>query len=404
MRTRRQKECCAAAVMLLVSVAFTAAMVVRAGEREGVQLLCYAVVCLSFSWAMAAAARAGEESAAENPAVAPSGPAEVVVRDRRPQPAAKQILSPVLNAFSIDLEDYFHTEVAAQAVRFEHWDELPARIESTMPRLLDLLDETSTRATIFVLGWIAEKYPHLIREAATRGHEIACHSYRHRAVFRLDRETFYQDTWLAQRLIEDATGVQVVGYRAPCFSITQGSEWAFDVLSELGFRYDSSVHPVRHSFYGNARAAREPHLVGSHGLLEIPVAVWKKAGFHLPIGGGAYLRLLPLRYSLMGLKALNIQERRPGTIYMHPWEIDPAQPDLDLDRASTIRQTWGTARMESRVRQMLQSFRFAPMAEVYGALLSGAQSVDAEKDLGSGGGLLTFSHQGIRPSTANSPQ
>ena len=403
MRTRRQKECCAAAVMLLVSVALTAAMVVRAAGQEGVQLLCYALICLSFSWAMAAATRAGEESGGESAALTASGPAEILVHHRRPQAAGRQT-APIINAFSIDLEDYFHTEVAAQAVGFEQWDQLPARIEFTMPRLLDLLDETGTRATIFVLGWIAERYPRLVREAATRGHEIACHSYRHRAVFRMDRETFYQDTWLAQRLIEDATGSQVVGYRAPCFSITQGSEWAFDVLSELGFRYDSSVHPVRHSFYGNAHAAREPHLVGSHGLLEIPVAVWKKAGLHLPIGGGAYLRLLPLGYSLRGLKALNAAEQRPATVYMHPWEIDPAQPDLHLGWASTIRQTWGTPRMEDRVRQMLQSFHFAPMAEAYGELLSGAQRVNAEKDHGSGGGLLTFSAQGIRSSPASSPQ
>ncbi len=177
--------------------------------------------------------------------------------------------------------------------------------------------------------------------------------------------SFFEDTRKAKYLIEDATGLSVVGYRAPCFSIVRGTEWAFHVLSQLGFRYDSSINPIRHGFYGNARAPLLPHYVGDGELLEIPVAVWRVKGLNLPVGGGAYLRLLPYKYSIAGLRHLNRVEKRPATIYMHPWEMDAQQPDLNLPLFSHIRQTWGTATMEDRVRCMLNEFRFAPLADVY---------------------------------------
>ncbi|MBW4028555.1 MAG: DUF3473 domain-containing protein [Acidobacteria bacterium] len=282
----------------------------------------------------------------------------------------------LLNAFSIDLEDYFHTEVAAQSVDREDWNQRPSRLENTVPRLLDMLDETDNRATVFVLGWVAAKYPALIRRIASRGHEIACHSYRHQAVFRMSPASFHHDTLKAKRTIEDATGLVVSGYRAPCFSITPGTEWAFDVLSKLDFRYDSSVNPVHHGFYGNAGSPWLPHHVGSAGLLEIPIAVWRMGGVNLPVGGGAYLRLLPFWYSLAGLRHVNRVERRPATIYMHPWEMDAEQPDLHLPMLSHIRQTWGTATMEGRLRSMLQQFRFAPLAEVYSTAMVSKSTAD----------------------------
>jgi polysaccharide deacetylase family protein (PEP-CTERM system associated) len=275
----------------------------------------------------------------------------------------------IVNAFSIDLEDYFHTEVATRAVSYSEWDVMPSRIRSSVSRLLDVLDEGNTRSTVFVLGWVARKYPSLVRQVAERGHELACHSDRHRPVFRLTKDSFREDTRMAKSAIEDACGAEVSGYRAPSFSITPGTGWAFDVLEELGFRYDSSVNPIKHPFYGNASAPRKPHYVGETSLLEIPIATWRVAGVNLPVGGGAYLRLLPYQYVRTGLACINRWENQPFTVYVHPWEIDGYQPLLKLNWKSNIRQTWGVTTMEGRIANLLSSFQFSPIAEVYGHLL-----------------------------------
>jgi polysaccharide deacetylase family protein (PEP-CTERM system associated) len=373
MFTRHGKEVCIAAFALVSALIVTVGALMRPARSEGVDLLCLAVTSLVFSWLLSAAEKAWR-NAREVPvpaALVHEYVAVSVVSQRdSSMDAPKRKPFQITNAFSIDLEDYFHTEVASQSVAWEDWEFLPSRLGSTVPRLLDLLDETQNRATVFVLGWVAEKYPNLVRHIADRGHEIACHSYRHRAVFRLDQKTFYEDTRKAKQIIEDSTGKIVSGYRAPCFSITKGTEWAFDVLAELDFVYDSSVNPVHHRFYGNTNSPHSPHYVGNHGLFEIPVAVWRVGGMNLPVGGGAYLRLLPYWYSMAGLRRLNRVERKPGTIYMHPWEIDARQPDLRLPLLSHIRQTWGTSSMETRLRGMLREFRFAPLLEVYSAAMT----------------------------------
>lgn len=281
---------------------------------------------------------------------------------------------PVTNAFTIDLEDYFHTEVASATVPYSSWNDMPARLQFTMPRLLDTMDKHKVRSTVFVLGWVARKYPWLVKEIALRGHEIACHSDRHRAVFRLTPEEFQADTLTAKNTLEDLTGQPVRGYRAPSFSITPGTEWAFDVLREAGFDYDSSVNPVRHKFYGNPTAPRFSSHVGKNGLLEIPVATWRLAGHNLPVSGGAYLRLLPFQYIKAGLKQINTQEQRPFTVYMHPWEIDSEAPSLGLRGLARIRQTYGAATMEAKLERMFKEFQFAPIAEVYANSLAGAQT------------------------------
>ena len=364
MSTSRRKEVCVAAATCGVATAIYARLLFTPGISESLGLLSSATTCLMFSWLISAVMKSKDEkkSSEQSPAVK----ALVVFPLRPALPAlARNPAATITNAFSIDLEDYFHTEVASQVVGLQSWDLMPSRIHSSVPRLLDLLDQHNTRATVFVLGWVAERYPALVREVARRGHEIGCHSYLHRAVFRLDRKTFYEDTLKAKQLIEDATGARVVGYRAPCFSITPGIDWAFDVLTELDFQYDSSVNPVRHSFYGNSNAPRHPYYVAKNRLLEIPVATWRVLGVNLPVGGGAYLRLLPYRYSVAGLRHLNEKERQPGTVYMHPWEIDQGQPGLALPWLSNIRQTWGTAGMGNKLSDLLKTFRFAPMAAVY---------------------------------------
>lgn len=351
---------------------------------EVLELFSFALLCLLASWLLTAIKQQNEERTDDlSEDDRPEGPTGDV---RMEKPHGVRIVSraqasfptsgsarPVHNALSIDLEDYFQTEVASQVVPYSEWDGMPSRIRSSVLRLLDLLDEHETKTTVFVLGWIADKYPALIREVADRGHEIGCHSYRHRPVFKLDRELFHEDTRMALDALESAIGRSVQGYRAPSFSIIPGTEWAFDTLAELGFRYDSSVHPVHHKTYGNPSAPRHPYFLPDSGLLEIPVATWRIAGTNFPMGGGAYLRILPYKYVHAGLTHLNQTESLPGTLYIHPWEIDIFQPPLGLKWQSHLRQYWGIQSMESRLTHLLSSFRFAPMAEVYSHMISAAK-------------------------------
>ncbi|MGC2638001.1 MAG: XrtA system polysaccharide deacetylase [Acidobacteriaceae bacterium] len=283
----------------------------------------------------------------------------------------------ICNAFTIDLEDYFHTEVSSKSVSYEQWDDLPLRIDASVMRLLDLLDKHQTRATVFTLGWVARKRPYLIREVARRGHEIACHSYRHRPVFNLTPDEFRADTELAKDILENVTGAAVVGYRAPNFSITPGTEWAWEVLSDLGFLYDSSVNPVWHKMYANPKAPRFPYLIPETNLFEVPVATWRVCGVNLPIGGGAYLRLLPLPYMRAGLAYVNAIERRPVTLYMHPWEIDHYQPEFATDWKSHIRQTWGVDGMEDKLVSLLRASRFSTILDVHSQHLPSAAAISA---------------------------
>jgi polysaccharide deacetylase family protein (PEP-CTERM system associated) len=325
----------------------------------GIGIVSFAVLCLLLSMALARRSLTARDRRSGSYSV------EVIPRpERQVMP-----MNTITNAFSIDLEDYFHTEVASSVISSSDWDVMPSRVRECTSRMLDLLEEHDSRSTVFVLGWIARKYPSLVRQIAARGHEIACHSDLHRAVCRLDPESFYEDTRIAKASIEDAIGVSIRGYRAPSFSIIPGTEWAFDVLCELDFQYDSSINPVRHKLYGNPGAPRHPHRISRSRLVEIPVASWHIASMNLPVGGGAYLRLLPYSYIRLGLTSINRRESAPFTIYVHPWEIDACQPRMNLNWKSHIRQYWGTSTMEARIAQLLESFRFAPIDEVYEHLI-----------------------------------
>lgn len=377
MHPQRRKELCVATAILALCILCTAAALTSNTRSEVLELSSVAITTLVFSWFLAANERVRIEGRELRKITATDMPlfqTMSITKTSKTTATPREEIEPV-NAFSIDLEDYFHTEVASKTIAYSDWAGLPSRLENTVPRLLDLLDETNTRATVFVLGWIAEKYPSLVRQIAERGHEIACHSYQHRAVFKMNSKSFYEDTYKAKDLIESVAGCTVTGYRAPCFSIVTGTEWAFDVLSELGFSYDSSVNPIYHGFYGNPHSLHVPHYVGQDGLLEIPIAVWRVGGLNLPVGGGAYLRLLPYAYSLAGLRYLNRIEKRPVTLYMHPWELDHHQPNLRLAMLPRIRQTWGTHAMEGRLRGILQEFRFASLGEVYAPWLLPSKNV-----------------------------
>lgn len=349
---------------------------------ESFEMLTFALVCILLSWLIGAANRSRQTGLKKAPAsesstsvAAAAYPVEVFNRGPRlVKPDQKRA---VTNAFTIDLEDYFQTEVSSRAVSYEEWDKMPARVEFSTMRMLDLLDQTNTKSTVFVLGWVARKYPRLIREVARRGHEIGCHSFRHRPVSRLEPHVFYADTRLAKETIEDITGSAMRGYRAPNFSLTAGTEWAPEILAELGFQYDSSINPVRHTLYGNHDAPRHPYHLGKSGLLEIPIATWRVGKTNLPVGGGAYLRLLPYQYVQAGLKMMNFTEHKPATVYVHPWEIDHYQPILPQDWKSHIRQTWGTASMEDKLSRLLKAFDFAPIVDVYAEALQPLQATFA---------------------------
>ena len=269
------------------------------------------------------------------------------------------------NALTIDVEDYFHTEAASAAVNRDQWSEQPSRVESSTLALFELFDRYGVKATLFFLGWVAERFPSLVREAVAAGHEIGCHSYWHRAVFRLTPEEFREDTKRAKAVIEDAGSAPVLGYRAPSFSMVPGTGWAHEILAELGFLYDSSVNPIRHDFYSNAGAPRRPYKLLDGALWELPIATVRMAGQNLPMGGGAYLRIFPLWYMRWGLKRINQGEASPAMFYLHPWEIDPGQPRLPLSAKSRLRQYTNLSNTHQKLESLLAEFSFGPASAAF---------------------------------------
>lgn len=266
------------------------------------------------------------------------------------------------NAISVDVEDYFHTEAMSSVGGRERWDSFASRVEANTENLFEIFARFEVTATFFFLGWVADRFPHLVRKAHELGHEVGCHSYWHRPVFRLTSQEFWDDTYRARNVIEDAVGAAVIGYRAPNFSINASVPWAYSILEELGFRYDSSVYPVRHELYGNHRAVRTPHFVGMN-LLELPVATWRVCNVNLPIGGGAYLRILPYALMKNGIRAINDREHLPAVLYLHPWEIDPLQPRLRASWKSQLRQYTGLSSMQAKLEQLLQHFSLSSIYE-----------------------------------------
>lgn len=274
------------------------------------------------------------------------------------------------DAISVDVEDYFHTEAASSAVRFDQWAVMPSRVQASTDQILDIFAKFNARGTFFILGWVADRFPMLVRKIASAGHEIGCHSYQHRAVFRLSRQEFFEDTKRAKDVIEQAAQRKIVGYRAPSFSIVGGTEWAYEVLAELGFQYDSSTHPIQHDFYSNPNGERQPHVL-LNGLVEIPISTASILGRNLPIGGGAYLRVLPFWYTKLGLRLRDREmQQTPAMFYFHPWEIDAEQPRLALSTTSRIRQYTGLSRMKGKLEKLLSIRKFAPANEVFAPWLS----------------------------------
>ena len=267
------------------------------------------------------------------------------------------------NALTIDLEDYYHVSAFNGKGASNDWKSKESRVTRNTNAILDLLDEAGCKATFFILGWVAEEHAELIQQVADRGHEIACHSLRHRIVYEMTPEEFREDTRRAKELLENCAGVAVRGYRAPSFSITKRSIWALDILAELGFTFDSSIFPVKHPNYGVPDASRNPFRVqtSSGPLVEFPMTTLEFSGFRSPFGGGAYFRLLPYWYTRWGVSFLNRSERRPVCFYLHPWEIDPAQPRMSGGPTSLLRHYMGLRNTPAKFRRLVFDFEFCPL-------------------------------------------
>lgn len=274
----------------------------------------------------------------------------------------------ILNALSIDVEEYFHPTELAQSVQFDEWPHLPSLVEMQTMLVLDMLAQHGVSATFFVLGWVAEHHPQIVRAIRQAGHEVGCHSYLHSLVYDLTPSQFREDTRRALRAIEDACGITPRIYRAPSYSITNRSLWALEILVELGFTHDSSIYPIQHDRYGIPGFVRGSQIwtTPSGTILEVPIATAALSrGRIIPVGGGGYLRLFPYSYTAAGLRRLNRAEGAPACVYFHPWELDPDLPRLSAGRFSRLRTYRGLKGMRFKLDQLLTDFRFAPLADVF---------------------------------------
>ena len=276
----------------------------------------------------------------------------------------------IQNALTVDVEDYFHVSAFAESVNRNDWDSYPLRVEENTQRLLSIFDEAQVKATFFVLGWVAEKNRSLINEIAGHGHEVACHGYSHQLIYNQTREMFREETIRSKSLLEDIVQAPVRGYRAASYSITRDSLWALDILAEAGFDYDSSIFPVRHDRYGIPGAKEVPHILQTpqgHSLVEFPLSTAKIFNYKLPIAGGGYFRLYPYFLTRAGLRQVN-SHKQPFIFYLHPWEIDPDQPNIEAGWFSRFRHYNNLDKCEHRLQRLIKDFEFGTAWEVLNSL------------------------------------
>jgi polysaccharide deacetylase family protein (PEP-CTERM system associated) len=278
----------------------------------------------------------------------------------------------IVNAMTVDVEDYFQVSAFERVVARGRWHEYESRVAANTDRLLGIFAEFGVRATFFVLGWVAERDGSIVRRIADAGHEVASHGHGHRLVYDQTPEAFREDVRRARRLLQDLSGQPVNGYRAPSFSITERSLWALDVLIEEGYTYDTSIFPIRHDRYGIPDAPRHPYRIESNqiaqgfspapkpseSILEIPASTIRLFGTNLPVAGGGYFRLLPYWWTRFGIRRLNEVEGKPAVFYVHPWEVDPGQPRFSASAVSRFRHYRNLDQTEPRLRRLLSDVRF----------------------------------------------
>jgi polysaccharide deacetylase family protein (PEP-CTERM system associated) len=281
------------------------------------------------------------------------------------------------NAFTVDVEDYYHVSAFESCVDRSQWDGYESRVAANTERLLDLLGSRGVYGTFFVLGWVAERFPQLVRRIHAYGHEIGSHGYWHRLIYQLTPEQFREDLLRGRKAVEDAIDAPVVAYRAPSFSITRKSLWALDVLAEEGFRFDSSIFPIHHDRYGIPGAPPAIHRIDrpAGAIWEFPVSVARLGPLNVPVSGGGYFRLYPLSWTMRLLSSINEKQGRPFVFYVHPWELDPAQPRLPVrSRLSRWRHYVNLASTETKLDLLLKRFSFGRLSEVIGTAAA-AQTV-----------------------------
>jgi len=274
----------------------------------------------------------------------------------------------VINALTIDVEDYFNVSGFESSIKFEDWGNYQSRVEANTDKILEILQQANVKATFFVLGWISEKYPDIVRCIYREGHEVASHSYAHRLVYRQTPEEFREDLKRSKSMLEELIGDRVIGYRAPSYSITKKSLWAMDILMEEGILYDSSIFPIRRDRYGIPNGNRFPYtIIGKNGtsIVEIPLSTVTVFNQNIPIAGGGYLRLFPYRFIRWGLRKIIERENQSIIIYLHPWEMDKDQPRMEGSMMSRFRHYVGLEKMEPRLRELLRDFKFSTTKNLF---------------------------------------
>ena len=272
----------------------------------------------------------------------------------------------VINAMTVDVEDYFQVSAFEPHVLRAQWDRHECRVERNMERILSLFADYGVRATFFVLGWISQRYPQVVRDIVDAGHELASHGWAHVRVTQQQPAEFREDVTRTRKILEDTGGVTVRGYRAASYSIGARNLWALDVLHECGYQYSSSIYPIRHDLYGMPEAPRFAFRHNGSGILEIPVTTVEFGGARLPCGGGGYFRLFPYPLSRWALRRVNQRDHQSGIFYFHPWEVDPEQPRMkNLTLRTRVRHYLNLRRVESRLRRLLTDFRWDRMDRIF---------------------------------------
>lgn len=269
------------------------------------------------------------------------------------------------NILTIDVEDYFHVAALSNVISVNDWDSIKPRVYDNTKKILNSLDKHEQKATFFILGWVAERFPDLVNEIDKMGHEVACHGYSHQLVYNQSVDTFYKETLKAKNILEDIISKPVYGYRAASYSITKKSLWALDILSELGFTYDSSIFPVMHDRYGIADSPTEPYIIltqKGYKITEYPLSIFKLFNYNLPIAGGGYFRLYPYWLTRFLYKLVNRNDSE-FVFYLHPWEVDPNQPKIKAKLLSRFRHYNNLNKTQSRFEALLSEFKFVSMIE-----------------------------------------